>query len=208
MFRRAFLSQFSAATALFTAQPPAPPASKPWSGPARHAQDDWLDQAPEKHRAVFDTWLADKFGAAAGFAANWIRYNKESYGLADGDLAVVIVARHGSTPFAFNEAMWAKYGKIFADNMSAEDKTAHPNPTTNRYAGLLERMTKQGLRLAVCNVTLRAYLQIIAKEAGVEEDAVRKELVSNVIGNAVVVPAGVIAVTRAQERGYALVSIG
>jgi len=78
MFRRAFLSQCSAATALFTAQTPAPPAPKPSSGPARHAQDDWLDQAPEKHRAVFDTWLADKFGAAAGFAANWIRYNKES----------------------------------------------------------------------------------------------------------------------------------
>jgi intracellular sulfur oxidation DsrE/DsrF family protein len=57
-------------------------------------------------------------------------------------------------------------------------------------------------------VTLRAYQQIIAKETGVEEDTVRKELVSNVIGNAVVVPAGVIAVTRAQERGYALVSIG
>jgi intracellular sulfur oxidation DsrE/DsrF family protein len=152
--------------------------------------------------------MADKFGEAVGFAGNWLRINKDAYGLSDEDLAVVIVVRHGSTPFAFNEAMWAKYGKIFADNMSAEDKTAHPNPTANRYAGLLERLSKQGLRLAVCNVTLRAYVQIIAKETGVEEDAVRKELVANVIGNAVVVPAGVIAVTRAQERGYALISIG
>jgi len=126
--------------------------------------------------------------------------------LALGALAVVIVARHGSTPFAFNEVMWTKYGKIFAANMSATDKTT--NPSANRYAGLLERLSKQCLRLAVCNVTLRAYVEIIAKETGTEEAAVRKELLANVIGNAVVVPAGVLAVTRAQERGYALISIG
>jgi hypothetical protein len=144
MFRRAFLSHFSAATALFAAQPPAPTTPKASAGPARHEQDDWLDEAPDKHRVVFDTWTADKFGGAPGYASNWIRYNKDEYGLADGDLAVVIVARHGSTPFAFNEAMWTKYGKIFAANMSSTDKTA--NPSTNRYAALLERLTKQGMR--------------------------------------------------------------
>ena len=174
----------------------------------RHDQDDWLDQAPDRHRVVFDTWLADKFGGAAGYASNWIRYNKEAYGLTDGDLAVLIVARHGSTPFAFNEAAWTKYGKIFAANMSAEYRMAHPNPTTNPYAALLERLSKQCLRVAVCNVTLRGYVEIIAKETSTDEAAVRKELTANVIGNAVIVPAGIIAVTRAQERGYAVVSIG
>jgi intracellular sulfur oxidation DsrE/DsrF family protein len=208
MFRRAFLSRFPAATALFAAQAPAVPSPKPAGQPMRHEQDDWLDQAPDKHRVVFDTWLADKFGSAAGYVSNWIHYNKEAYGLTDSDLAVVLVARHGSTPFAFNEAAWAKYGKIFAANMSAEDKIAHPNPTTNRYAALLERLSKQCLRLAVCNATLRAYVEIIAKETSAEEAAVRKELTSNVIGNAVIVPAGILAVTRAQERGYAMVSIG
>jgi intracellular sulfur oxidation DsrE/DsrF family protein len=208
MFRRAFLSRFPAATALFAAPPPVFGSPKPAHPPMRHEQDDWLDQAPDKHRVVFDTWLADKFGGAAGYASNWIHYNKEAYGLTDSDLAVVLVARHGSTPFAFNEAAWAKYGKIFAANMSADDKIAHPNPTTNRYAALLERLSKQCLRLAVCNATLRAYVEMIAKETSTEEAAVRKELTSSVIGNAVIVPAGILAVTRAQERGYAMVSIG
>jgi intracellular sulfur oxidation DsrE/DsrF family protein len=208
MFRRAFLSHFPAATALFAAQPPGLASPKPAGSPMRHEQDDWLDRAPDKHRVVFDTWLADKFGGAAGYASNWIRYNKEAYGLTDGDLAVVLVARHGSTPFAFNEAAWTKYGKIFAANMSAEDKIAHPNPTTNRYAPLLERLSKQCLRVAVCNVTLRAYVELIAKETSADEADVRKELTANVIGNAVIVPAGILAVTRAQERGYAMVSIG
>jgi intracellular sulfur oxidation DsrE/DsrF family protein len=211
MLRRAFMSRFSTATALFGVSPQAPSAPaapKPFAGPARHSQDDWLDEAPEKHRVVFDTWMADKFGEAVGFASNWARINKDQYGLTDADIAIVIVARHGTTPFAFNEAIWTKYGKIFAANMSANDKTAHPNPSTNIYAARLANLTKQGMRLAVCNLTLRAYTQIIAKETGAEQDAIRKELTTNAIGDAHFVAAGIVAVTCAQEHGYALVSIG
>jgi intracellular sulfur oxidation DsrE/DsrF family protein len=178
------------------------------AAPARHPQDEWLDRAPQKHRAVFDTWMADKFGEALGFAGNWVRINKEQYGLNDADLAIVIVARHGTTPFAFNEAIWSKYGKIFAANMSANDKTAHPNPSTNVYAARLTSLTRQGMRFAVCNLTTRAYTQIISRETGQEADAVHRELTTNAIGNAQFVAAGIVAVTRAQEHGYALVSIG
>jgi len=208
MLRRAFLSRCSAATALFTAPQSAPVTPKQFGGPVRHPQDGWLDQAPEKHRVIFDTWMADKFGQAVGFASNWARINKDQYGLTDADLAVVIVARHGTAPFAFNEAIWTKYGKIFAANMSANDKIAHPNPATNIYAARLANLTKQGMRLAVCNLTTRAYTQIIAQETGAEQDAIHKELTTNAIGNAHFVPAGIVAVTRAQEHGYTFVSIG
>jgi len=208
MFRRTFLSYVGGAGALFAPVQPAASPQKPKSGPARHAQDDWLDQAPEAHRVIFDTWMADKFGEAVGFAGNWARVNKEQYGLADGDLAMVIVARHGSAPFAFSEAIWAKYGKIFAANMSANDKVAHPNPVTNVHAERLVNLAKQGMRLAVCNLTTRAYTRMIAKETGTDAEAVYKELTANPIGPATFVPAGIVAVTRAQERGYALVSIG
>jgi intracellular sulfur oxidation DsrE/DsrF family protein len=206
MFRRAFLSRFTAATALipFNAQAGEPASSTP----ARHEQDQWFDRPAAKHRVVFDTWMADRFGETMGFVGNWIRQNKDAYGLSDADLAVVIVARHGATPFAFNEAIWTKYGKIFAANMSANDRTAHPNPSTNTYASRLETWAKQGVRLAICNVTTRAYTQIIARETGAGEEAVRKELTSNAIGDAHFAPAGVVAVTRAQEYGYALVSVG
>jgi intracellular sulfur oxidation DsrE/DsrF family protein len=208
MLRRAFLSTVTAAAAVFAPALPAAATQKSPAGPSRHAQDDWLDQAPERHRVVFDTWMADKFGEAVGFAGNWMRINKEQYGLADGDLAMVIVARHGSAPFAFNEAIWTKYGKIFAANMSANDKVAHPNPSTNVHAARLAGLGKQGMRLAVCSLTTRAYTQMIAKETGATPEAVLKELTANTAAPATFVPAGIVAVTRAQERGYALVSIG
>ena len=82
MFRRDFLSQLSAATPLLAASP-APAAAKPSAGPSRHQQDDWLDRAPEKHRLIFDSWLADKVGEATGFAGNWAKINKEQYGVTE-----------------------------------------------------------------------------------------------------------------------------
>jgi hypothetical protein len=208
MFRRAFLSRLSFAPALFTARQSTPSRPAPPSGPARHPQDDWLDQAPRKHRAVFDTWLADRFGEAVGFAGNWVRINKDQYELTDADLAVVIVARHGTAPFAFNEAIWTKYGKIFAAHMSTGDKVAHPNPSTNIYATRLANLSAQCMRLAVCNLTTRGLAGLIAEETGGERDAVYKELTTSLIGRAQIVPAGILAVTRAQEYGYAMVSIG
>ena len=210
MIRRTFLSALTGVGALFAtarasmaAQDPTPGA-----GSRRHQQDDWLDQAPTGHRVVFDCWMADTMGETVGFAGNWFRVNKEQYGLSDGDLAMVIVVRHGSAPFAFGTGVWAKYGKILAANMSANNPAAHPIPTTNTHAERLQGLAKQGMRLAVCSLSTRRYAQAIAKETSQEPDAVYREITASPVGPANFVPAGVVTVTRAQERGYALVSIG
>ena len=215
MLRRDFLSRLTGSAALFgAAQSPSPAPSNsatPLSDgrfvPARHDVDAWLDQLPGKHRVVFDTFMADHFALAVGFAGNQFRMNKEIYGLTDADIAVVIVARHGTGPYAFNEAMWSKYGKLFAERMSVADKSK-PLPPENPYLKRLSDMVKQGLHLAVCNLTTRAHARTIAERTGTDEETVYKELTSNAIGNAHFVSAGVVAVTRAQEYGYALVTTG
>lgn len=209
MLRRAFLARVPAAAAFVSAaQEPAPPAPATHAQPARHPQDAWYDELPSAHRAVFDTWLADHLQEALAFAGNWMRVNKQEYGLADKDLGLVIVLRHGTGPFAFNEAIWAKYGKTFAGRMAAADLTAHPNPTSNVHAARLAALVKQGAHLAVCNLTTHGYASTIASEIGGDVDAVYKELTTNTLGNAHFVPAGIIAVTRAQEHGFSLVSVG
>jgi intracellular sulfur oxidation DsrE/DsrF family protein len=211
MFRRAFLSNFTASAALLgigqapaAAQAPAPASAV---APLRHPQDAWLDQTSARHKVVFDTWFSDRFSEATGFAANFFKINKTEYGLTDADLAVVLVLRHGTGPYAFNEAIWEKYGELFAAHQSGADVKAHPNPTTNIHAARLTAMVKQGLQLAVCNLTTHGLAQLLAKDRGTDADAVYKELTSNTLGNAHFVPAGVVAVTRAQEHGYALVSV-
>ncbi len=163
---------------------------------------------PGKHRVCFDTWLAADFGEAVAFAGNYIRANKDAYGLDAHDLAIVIVVRHRTAAFAFNDAIWAKYGKTFSARQSFMDPKTGQAPTTNVYGDELGRLVKQGVQLAVCNMSTRAYSRMLAGDTGRTEDEVYKELTTNTLGNSHFVPAGIVAVTRAQEHGYAIVSMG
>jgi intracellular sulfur oxidation DsrE/DsrF family protein len=214
MLRRTLFSRFGGAVAAFgfvDQQPAAPASASPppssWR-PARHDQDNWFDDVPGSHRVVFDTWLAAKFQDAITFTGNYRRTNRDAYGLTDRDLAVVIVVRHRTAPFAFNDAIWAKYGKAFSNRMEFTDPKTHEAPTTNIYGAPLTSLIKEGTHLAVCNLTTRSYAQRIADETHTAVADVYKELTANTLGNAHFVPAGIVAVSRAQERGYSLVSIG
>lgn len=211
MLRRSFLSRFPAAAAWFGIGDQKPGTDTPPAGPfepAKHPQDDWFDSLPGKHRVVFDSWTAAKFPESMQFANNIFRGNKDGYQLSEKEVAIVIVTRHGATPFAFNDAMWAKYNKAFCKRMDWVDPKTQAPPAVNIYTRQLTNFVKQGLNLAVCNLTTRAYTQIIAQETQRSSDEVYKELTANTVGNAHFVPAGVVAATRAQERGYSIISIG
>jgi hypothetical protein len=185
--------------------------------PARHAKDDWLDKPATKHRLVFDTTTPDGLGEALVFAANFIRVNQADYGMASNDLAVVIVVRHRSTPFGYNDAIWAKYGTPMAAQAKFEDPKTKMAPKANVYNSLdygdllpnrnmtLDSVFKQGVQLAVCSVATRVYAGTIAAALGGNADTINSELIANLAGNARMVPAGIVAVNRAQEHGYSLV---
>jgi intracellular sulfur oxidation DsrE/DsrF family protein len=184
--------------------------------PARHDKDDWLDK-PCKHRLVFDTTSADGFGEALAFAGNYVRVNASDYGLQDGDLSVVIVARHRATPFAYTDSMWAKYGETITSQGSFEDPKTKKPPTANvfnsRDYGLLltnrgttvDSILRHGVQLAVCSTATRGLAGVIATKLGAKTDDIFAELTSNLLSNSRMVPAGIVAVSRAQERGYTLV---
>jgi hypothetical protein len=193
---------------------------RPWTA-ARHEQDDWFDQVPGKHRFVIDTTTPDGFGNALAFLNNYFSANRNAYGLSDSDLAVVLVARHMSTPFAYSDAIWGKYGRSIAQRSKFTDPRTTQPPSTNLFnskdhADLLSNrgttlstLLDHGLRLAVCQMSTRGYAAAIASAIGGTAEAIYAELVSNLVGgNARMVPAGIVAVNRAQERGYSLASVG
>ena len=212
MLRRSFLSRFGGAAALLgfgrQSSPAATPAAPKAFEAARHADDDWLDRIPGVHRVIFDTWTADKFGDALLFAGNYARTNIDAYKLTDKDFALVICTRHSTAPFAFNDAMWTKYGKHFSQRMEWVDPKTKEPPTTNIYGRQLANLGKQGMHFAICSLTTRAYTRLIANATGGKADDVYNELAANTIAPGHFVPAGVVAVTRAQERGYAVVAVG
>ena len=181
--------------------------------PARHAQDDWYDKIPGVHRFVLDTASGDGFGWALQFAGNYYAANEQTYGLKENDLAVIIVARHKSTSFGYNDSIWAKWGKQIAEQAEFVDPKTKEPPKINVYgpagetaqAGKMEALAKKGVQFAVCAMSTRGIATRIAKANGLEVDAVVKEITSNLIPNARMVPAGVLAVNRAQEHGYSFI---
>ena len=190
----------------------------PWQ-PAKHDQDDWFDQLPGKHRFLFDTSTPQGFGGALLFANNYFEANRTGYGLQNSDLALVIVARHNSTPFAFNDAIWSKYGAAISQQSGFTDPKTKQPPANNIYnasgygTGLpnfgitLDGVLKRGVQLAVCQMATRAYAGTIARAAGANTDTVYAELSANLVSNSHLVPAGIVAVNRGQERGYSLVNV-
>lgn len=186
-------------------------ADAPWR-PARHAQDDWLDKIPGEHRLAFDTTTPEGLALALRFGSNYFAANKEAYGLKNDDLAVVIVLRHKSTSFGYSDAMWAKYGKQFSAQAEFTDPKTKEPPTANVYtaaregqAAPVDELIKKGAHFVVCAMSTRGIAVMIAEATGAGTDSVIKELTSNLIGNARMVPAGIVAVSRAQERGYSFV---
>lgn len=182
--------------------------------PARYAADDWYDKIPGVHRYIFDTSSAEGIGWGLQFASNYFASSEAAYNLKDSDLAVIIVARHKSTSFAYNDAIWAKYGKQLSEQAEYVDLKTKEAPKINVYgpagetaqAGKMEGLIKRGAQFAVCSTSTRGIATRIAKVNGLEVDAVVKEITTNLIGNARMVPAGVIAVNRAQEHGYTFIS--
>jgi|SRR5579862_6811893 len=228
--RRAFLSRLgfgmtglgatlaSGIAAQSSAPPPA--AAGRWQ-PARHAQDDWFDQVPGQHRFVFDTTTYEGLGGAMFFANNFFVGNQNGYGLGNADLAVVLVVRHISTPFGYSDAIWAKYGSILAQRANLTDPVTKQAPKTNllfnpsSMAGqlpnngvTLDSLLKRGVHLAVCMMATRRMATVIADATKGNADTVYNEIVANLVPNAHMVPAGIVAVSRAQERGYTFANVG
>ena len=163
--RRSFLFRLSTAAAAFgigqsaagaQTQAPAPAAQDRRFEPARHAQDDWFDQLPGTHRFFFDSTTPQGAEEAMMFAANYFAGNKIGYGLDSGDLAVIIGLRHRSTPFAFTDAMWAKYSAGIAERVKFNDPKTDRPAAVNLHAREAASLIERGVHFAVCNMATHA----------------------------------------------------
>jgi intracellular sulfur oxidation DsrE/DsrF family protein len=86
-----------------------------------------------------------------------------------------------------------------------EDPKTHAAPEVNTYAaGMLGQLAKQGVQFAVCSSATRRVAGAVAQAVSGKADDINAELIANLVPNARMVPAGIVAMSRAQERGYTL----
>lgn len=172
------------------------------AGPRRHPADDWMDQLPTAHRMVFDAVSLKGVDDILQYASNVFTGNRTGYGLENHDLGVIVILRHNATPCAFNDAIWAKYGSVFAAEMKMTDQKPVANPE-NASGETLDALAGLGAHFGVCAMASRRFAGLVARSSGGTVDAILDEFGKNLVRNAHLTPAGIVAVGRAQERGYA-----
>jgi len=183
---------------------------------ARHPQDAWLDAVAGKHRTFIDASTPRGAGEAILYANNLYEANKTGYSVLEGDIVLVACMRHFATPFAFNDAVWKKYGSVISTMIEFADPKTKKAPSTNllnsgaygmalpNLGNTIDSVVKRGTRFAVCEMATRFFAAQVAMATKGNADAIYKELTANLIPNSHMVAAGVVAVNRAQEYGFTL----
>lgn len=143
------------------------------------AFEAWLNRITGKHRMVFDA-PEPNGGMPVIWPRVWLNGNNDNYGTKDPENSAVIILRHAAIPFAMHDALWAKYkfGEMFGI------KEGETPATRNIFAK-----------------PLTIYSGMAAQKMGTDAAATKAEWVAGLLPGVQVVPSGVLAVSRAQEKG-------
>lgn len=171
------------------------------------AFETWLNRITGKHKMVFDAPEVNG-GMPVIWPRVWLNGNNENYATKDADNSAVIVLRHGAIPIAMKDELWAKYklGEVFSikdgDTPAVKNIFAKVMPLPLPGTGL-EALLASGAQVGVCNVALSVYSAMVAQKMGQDAAAVKAEWVAGLLPGCQVVPSGVLAVARTQEKGCA-----
>jgi intracellular sulfur oxidation DsrE/DsrF family protein len=209
--RRGFLGRLAALAAAGTAAsiPSVLRADAP-------VEDEWLNRLNAKHRQLFDM-SAHGDGFPLVHILNYINTLNSAYNVKDSDINTIGTlygGPGGTTVFAFNDAMWAKY-KLGEANKFNDHKTKAPATrnvwrTDPDIAGLMvappasiESLQKRGTLFLLCNNALNFWASMLAQASGMQQPAVVADLKANMLPGVVIVPAMVIAIQQIQDKGIA-----
>jgi len=206
--RRAFLAQVGAGTAALIGTPSllgaaaAPLVSAP-------EDDKWVDNLKGRYRQYFDAMSVDS-GFSLAYAMNWMDTMKATYNVGDKDVNAVIGLRHFSIPLAYNDEIWAKY-KLGAFAKVNDPKTNAPslrNIYLNPQQGdlmfptmAIDKLQPRGVTFVVCNIAHTVLSGMLGAQVGVPAEQAKAEFTKGMLPGFILVPSGVLAVHRAQEKG-------
>jgi intracellular sulfur oxidation DsrE/DsrF family protein len=147
----------------------------------------------------------------------------EATGTPNADCSVVVVLRHSAIGYAMKDELWAKYklGDVFkAGDPVAGVPSATRNPFNNpkpgdyKFPGIgevqigVQQLQAKGVLFCVCNAALTVYSAAVADGAKLDAAAVKQEWVNGLLPGIQIVPSGVWALGRAQEKGCGYIFAG
>lgn len=215
--RRFFLGSLAtgaAALGMATLGVPIPADANDFPLPEQEAEA-WFDKIKGKHKMVFDVTKPHEI-----FPFAWPRVflnTNVATGTAEKDCSVVVVLRHEATGYAFDDRVWEKYkfGEVFKANDPATKAAALRNPFSNPQAeeykvpGVgaiaigINQLQASGVMFCVCNMAMTKASAVLGKNLNLDPAEVKKDMLAGLLPGIQVVPSGVWALGRAQEKGCA-----
>jgi intracellular sulfur oxidation DsrE/DsrF family protein len=182
--------------------------------------DEWFKQIKGKHRIVFDVPQSNEI-----FPFAWPRIflaTNAATGTPEKDCSVVVVLRHLAIPYAMEDRLWAKYnfGEVFKANDPKTNKPSTRNPFWKPAQGAfkvpglgvvpigINELQESGVLFCACDMALTVYSAAVAEKMGLDPAEVKKDWVSGVLPGVQVMPAGIWALNRAQEKGCSYIFAG
>ena len=177
--------------------------------------DKWLDGLTATHRQFFD-FNAHGDGIGLIHMHNFIETHKAAYNVAEKDMNLIGTFYGGTTPLAWNDAMWAKY-KIGQALGITDPGTKAPLVRNwfNTYqqgdpvffngllaAATIDNLMKRGATFIMCNNAFGLWVGRLAGMGLGKAEEIGPEIRKNLLPGVMTVPAMVIAVNRAQKKGF------
>jgi len=174
--------------------------------------DEWFKKLKGKHRIVFD--VPEPNGI---FPFAWPRIflaTNAATGSTEKDCGIVVVLRHNAIPYAMEHRLWAKYnfGEVFKVNDPKTKKPSARNPFWKPKQGDfnipgvgvvpigINELQDSGVLFCACDMALTVYGGVVAESMQLNPAEVKKDWLSGVLPGIKVVPSGIWAINRAQEK--------
>ncbi len=181
---------------------------------AKSGFDAWLGKIKGSHKQVYDA-TAPNHAMSLAWSRVFLMTNA-TVGVPVGEAMSVVVIRHSAIPMGMATPLWEKYkfGEVFE---IADEETKKPQTKNIYYAApgnfplpgmTIEDLMKDGTLFGICDMALTFYSGMVAKKMNLDAAEVKKEWVAGVMPGITIVPSGVLAINRAQERGCTYVFAG
>jgi intracellular sulfur oxidation DsrE/DsrF family protein len=168
----------------------------------------WLTKLTGKHKQFFDATSTNQF--ALVFAMNFLNSYNDAYKIPDANLSAVVGLRHFAIATGLKDDIWSRYKVAeFVQAMDPATKTPYTRNFLNRpHDGdmmfpnaSVDKLVARGVQFTCCNVAITVVSGLLAKNAGVTPEVAKAEWVAGLLPGVTLVPSGVLAVNRAQEKG-------
>jgi hypothetical protein len=180
--------------------------------------DKWLESITGKHRQFFDMPNHEN-GMGLIHVRNYLNTLRDTYGVTHPKATAVVGLYGMSTPLAFNDAMWKKYGlanpiKVMnGSNAPADANVFYSAPSgaanlslTGAPIGIpadssISSLQQRGGVFILCNNAFNVWMGLLSGGDASKVPALREDFAANMLPGVFLVPAMVVAINQAQMHG-------